>query len=134
MHSHPFVPVGVVKLHVVTGLDPADGPCLLGRDRRHLDPRVRSEVRRPVAQDHAGRLVDDGGAGVDGRVQIQDDDAVSETLGLTPDALDAAHRMKLQHNPQPRPEVWRRRRKTHGNSERISTLVLPFPSPQPPPK
>lgn len=56
---------------------------------------MSSEVRRSVAQNHAGRLVDAGGVGVDGRVQLQDDNAVSETLGLTLEALDAAHCTEL---------------------------------------
>lgn len=93
-YSHPFVSVRVVELHVVTRLYPADGPCLLPGYWRHKDPGTGSEVRRPVAQDHAGRLVDAGGVGVDGAVHLQDGDAVSETLGLTPDALDAAHRIE----------------------------------------
>ena len=120
-YSHPFVPVRVVELHVVAGLDPAHGPRLLSRHGRHQDAGGGSEVRRPVAQHHAGRLVDAGGGGVDGRVQLQDFDTVSGTLGLTPDTLDAAHRIQLQRNPQQRPEVWRRRRETHGNSTRITT-------------
>lgn len=90
-YSHPFVPIRVVELHVVAGLNPADGPRFFADDGRHEDAGVSSEVRRPVAEHHAGRLVDAGGAGVDGAVHLQDDDAVSETLGLTPDALDAAH-------------------------------------------
>lgn len=105
---------------MVTGLNPADGPRLFAGYWRHKDPGTRSEVRRPVAQHHAGRLVDAGGVRVDGTVHLQDDDAVSETLGLTPDTLDAAHCTKQQHNPRQRPEVWRG--KTHGHSEKIITV------------
>lgn len=116
-YSHPFVSIRVVELHVVTRLNPADGPRLLTGDWRHQDPGTSSEVRCPVAQDHAGWLVDAGGVGVNGAVHLQDDDTVSETLGLTPDTLDAAHCIKLQHNPQQRPEFWGRRRETHGKKK-----------------
>lgn len=77
-------------------------------------------MRGPVAQNHAGPLVNAGGVRVDGRVQLQDDDTLSETLGLTPDTLDAAHCIELQPNPQQRPEVWRRRGKTHGKTSELS--------------
>lgn len=79
---------------MVAGLDPADGPRLLSCYWWHQYSGVRSKVRRPVAQDHAGCLVDAGGVGVDGSVQLQDDDVVSETFGLTSDTLDAAHCIK----------------------------------------
>lgn len=91
---HPFVAILVVELHVVTGLNPADGPCFFARYRGHQDARTRSEMRCPVAQDHAGRLVDAGGVGIDGSVHLQHDDTVSETFRLTPDTLDTAHCIK----------------------------------------
>lgn len=108
-YSHPLVSISIEELHVVAGLDPADGPRLLAGHRRHQDLGMSAEVRRPVAEHHAVGLVDAGGVGIDGGVHLQDDDTVSETLGLTPDTLDAAHRIKQQHNPQERREVWKRR-------------------------
>lgn len=129
IYSHPFVSIRVVELHVVASLNPADGPRFFADHGRHEDSGARSEVRRPVAQHHTGRLVDAGGVGVDGAVHLQDDDAVSETLGLTPDALDAAHRIKQQHNPQRGPEVWGRR-KTHGKSKEITTVGSTLYSPK----
>lgn len=79
---------------MVAGLNPSDDPCLFTSYRRHQDSRTSAEVRCPVAQDHIGRLVDAGGVGVDGTVHLQDDDTVSEILGLTPDTLDTAHCIK----------------------------------------
>ncbi len=93
-YSHPFVSISIVELHVVTSLNPADGPRLFTGYWRHQDSGASSEVRCPVAQDHAGWLVDAGGVWVDGTVHLQDDDTVSETLGLTPDTLDTAHCIK----------------------------------------
>lgn len=109
-YSHPLVSIRVVELHVVASLNPADGPCLFSGYRWDENSGRSSEVRCPVAQDHAGRLVDAGGVGVDGAVHLQDDNTVSETLGLTSDALDAAHCIKWQHKPQQRPEFWREER------------------------
>lgn len=127
-YSHPFDSIRIVELHVITSLDPADGPRLFAGYWRHQDPGAGSEVRCPVAQHHAGGLVDAGGVGVDGAGHLQDDDTVSETLGLTPDTLDTAHCIKEQHSPQQRPEVWRR--KTHGHSKKshhrsIHTMFSP---------
>lgn len=106
LYSHALVSVRVVELHVVASLDPADGPGLLPGYRWDENSGGGSEVRRPVAQDHAGRLVDAGGVGVDGAAHLQDDNTVAETLGLASDALDAAHRIKWQRKPQQRPEFW----------------------------
>lgn len=106
LYSHALVSIRVVELHVVASLDPADGPGLLPGYRWDEDSGGGSEVRRPVAQDHAGRLVDAGGVGVDGAAHLQDDNTVAETLGLASDALDAAHRIKWQRKPQQRPEFW----------------------------
>lgn len=95
---------------MVAGLNPADGPRLLPGYRWDENSGRGSKVRRPVAQDYAGGLVDAGGIGVDGAAHLQDDNTVSETLGLTPDALDAAHCIKWQRKPQQRPEFWREER------------------------
>lgn len=110
LYSHPLVSVRVVELHVVARLNPADGPRLFTGYRWDENSGRGSKVRRPVAQDHAGRLVDAGGVGVDGTVHLQDDNTVSETLGLTSDALDAAHCIKWQHKAQQGPEFWREER------------------------
>lgn len=93
-YSHPFVSIRIVELHVVTRLYPPNGPCFFPGYRRHKDPGTSSEVRCPVAQHYTGWLVNAGGVGVDGTVHLQDDDTVSETLGLTPDTLDTAHCIK----------------------------------------
>lgn len=93
-YSHPFVSIRVVELHVVARLNPADGPRLFPGHWRHKDAGTGSEVWRPVAQDYDRWLVDTGGVGVDGAVHLQDNDTVSETLGLTPDTLDTAHRIQ----------------------------------------
>lgn len=87
-------------------------------------------MRRPVAQHHAGRLVDAGGVGVDGTVHLQDDNTVSETLGLTSDALDAAHCIKWQHKPQQRPEFWREERRIKTAREEGITGGSTPPSPE----
>lgn len=83
---------------MVTSLNPADRPCFFAGYWRHQNPGTSSEVRCPVAQDHAGRLVDAGRVGVDGSVHLQYDDTVSETLGFTPDTLDTAHCIRLNSN------------------------------------
>ncbi len=91
IYLHPFRSVFVVKLHGVARLDPADRPALFTGHRRHQDPSGRAEMRRAVAQHHAGGLVDAGGVRVDGGVHLQNHDAVPETLGFASDALNTAH-------------------------------------------
>lgn len=97
-YSHSFGSVFVVKLHVIARLDPADSPALFTGHRRHHDPSRRAEVRRPVAQHHAGGLVDTGGVRVYRGVHLQNHNTVPKTLGFTPDTLNAAH-----HQPHQRP-------------------------------
>lgn len=99
-HLHALGSVSVVKLHVVARLDPAHRPCLLGGHRGHEDARGGAEVRRPVAQHHAGGLVDAGGVRVDGSGHLEHGDALAETLRLAPEALDAAHGVEQQQQKQ----------------------------------
>lgn len=65
-YLHALLPVVIVKFHVAARLDPAHDPGLLLGDGGHQHLRRGSEVRGPIAQDHAGGLVDAGGNGIDG--------------------------------------------------------------------
>ena len=123
-YSHPFGSIFVVELHMIACLNPANGPRLFPGYRWHQNSSRGSEVRCPIAQNHAGWLVNAGRVGVNGGVHLQNYDTFTETLWLTPNAVDTAHCIKYQHNPQQRPEVWRR--KTHGNSSKFTTIVSTF--------
>lgn len=101
-HLHALGSVPVVELHVVARLDPAHRPGLAGGHRGHKDARGGAEVRRPVAQHHAGGLVDAGGIRVDGSGHLEHGDALAETLRFAPEALDAAHNVQQQQKQQQR--------------------------------
>lgn len=103
IYLHSFGSVFVVKLHVIARLNPADGPALFTGHRRHHDPSRRAEMRRPVAQHHAGGLIDTGGVRVDGGVHLQNRDTVPKTLGFTPDTLDATHHQQHQRAAEHQP-------------------------------
>lgn len=103
IYLHPFGSVFVVKLHVVARLDPADRPALFTGHWRHQDPGGRAEMRRAVAQHHAGGLVDAGGVRVDGGVHLQNHDAVPETLGFASDALNTAHHKQHERPAEHQP-------------------------------
>lgn len=103
IYLHPFRSVFVVKLHVIARLDPADRPALFTGHRRHQDPSGRAEMRRAVAQHHAGGLVDAGGVRVDGGVHLQNHDAVPETLGFASDALNTAHHKQHERPAEHQP-------------------------------
>lgn len=65
-YLHSLLPVVIVKFHVAASLDPAHDPGLLLGNRGHQHLCRGSEMRGPVAQDHAGGLVDAGGNRIDG--------------------------------------------------------------------
>lgn len=102
-YLHALLPVVIVKFHVAARLDPAHDPGLLLGDGGHQHLRRGSEVRGPVAQDHAGGLVDAGGNGIDGRFDFNHWNTFPENFGFAANTLNTAHGIPwIQSNAAPR--------------------------------
>lgn len=98
-YLHALLSIMIVKLHVAARLNPAYNPGLFLGDRRYQHLGRGSEVGRPVPQNHAGRLVDVGGDGVDGGFDFDHRNAFPENFGFAANALNTAHGIQRVYNP-----------------------------------
>lgn len=104
-YSHALLPILVVELHVAARLNPANYPGLLLGDGWHDHLGRGTEVGCPVAEHHAGGLIDAGGDGVDRGLHVNHRDAFPEDSGFAPDALNTAHGTQYRSDLQGRPAV-----------------------------